>query len=298
MTGLSGSAVFTASSYAGFTFTTTPGEAGNAWVIADGDGTLNNASGAAGGSMPMLASEYATSIVNAHQLQLMAMDPSASYTLAANVDASATGSSTSATTGTDVWGSGGFVPVGESTLFTGTFNGLGNTISNLTINSSGKSLGLFGYVGAGGIVENLGLVGNSVTGNGSAWVGGLAGHNYGTIENAYATGTVTSPAGGSAIGGLVGENDGTITGAYATGTVSGGPATLAGGLAGDNNGTIENAYATGTVTSPGGTLSIVGGLVGENHEGTIEDAYATGAVSSPGDYVGGLVGYNTAGTYS
>jgi filamentous hemagglutinin family protein len=114
VTGLSasGSSPFTASSYAGFTFTTTPGATGNNWVIVDIDGTLNNAGGVAGGTMPMLASEYSTTIDNAHQLQLMSMDLSASYMLGSSINASATGSSTSATTGSDVWGSSGFIPVG------------------------------------------------------------------------------------------------------------------------------------------------------------------------------------------
>ena len=116
----------TTSNFTGFAFTTTPGAAGNGWVMVDVDGTLNNAGGAAGATFPMLAFEYSTTINNAHQLQLMAMKLAASYTLGQNINASATGN------GTDVWGSSGFVPIGSSsTPFTGTFDGLGNAISNL-----------------------------------------------------------------------------------------------------------------------------------------------------------------------
>ena len=297
VTGLSGSAVFTASSYAGFTFTTTPGETGNAWVIVDSDGSLNGSNGA---TMPMLASEYSTSIVNAHQLQLMAMDPTASYTLAANIDASATGSSTSATTGTDVWGSGGFVPVDQSTSFTGTFNGLGNTVSNLTINSSAEYTGLFGEVGATGILENLGLVGGSVIVTDGGEVGELVGANDGTIEDSYATGAVTSSGSDdyADVGGLAGYNNGTIKDSYATGAVSSGGAYDIGGLAGYNSGTIEDDYATGAVTDGGaGGVADVGGLVGHIYDGTIEDSYATGAVTGgDGAYAGGLVGLTEVGT--
>ena len=189
-----------------------------------------------------------------------------------------------------------WAPIGDSTTaYTGTFNGLGNTISNLTISSSTIIyVGLFGQVGSGGMVENIGLVGGSVIGTAiGAYVGGLAGVNAGTIEDAYATGAVSGGI-SSYVGGLVGNNDrGTIEGAYATGAVTGGSGSAGGGLVGYNhNGTIEDAYATGAVT--GGSGSAGGGLVGVNG-GTIEDAYATGAVTG-GSFVGGLVGYMVGGT--
>ena len=59
VTALAGANAFTLSSYAGFTPSATAGAPGNAWVIVDVDGTLNNAGAAAGGTMPMLASEAA-----------------------------------------------------------------------------------------------------------------------------------------------------------------------------------------------------------------------------------------------
>ena len=79
------------------------------------------------------------------------------YALGSDIDASATAS----------WNGGaGFTPVGGSTAFTGTFDGQGQTISNLTINRpSGQWVGLFGYNGASATVSNLGLLNVSVTGN-------------------------------------------------------------------------------------------------------------------------------------
>ena len=74
----------------------TPGSTPNQWVLVDTDGSLNNASGAAGATMPMLAAEYSTTIQNPHQLQLMAMNTAGSYTLGRSIDATTTGSSTSA----------------------------------------------------------------------------------------------------------------------------------------------------------------------------------------------------------
>ena len=72
-TGLTATQMQTAANFAGFVFTTTPGATGNNWVMVDANGTLNNAGGVAGSTLPMLASEYSITINNAHQLQLMEM---------------------------------------------------------------------------------------------------------------------------------------------------------------------------------------------------------------------------------
>ena len=311
-TGLTTAQMQTTSNFTGFTFTTTPGAGGNSWVMVDVDGTLNNAGGAAGATFPMLASEYSTTINNAHQLQLMAMNLTAAYTLGQNINASATGN------GTDVWGSSGFVPIGSSsTPFTGTFNGLGNAISNLTINlPSASDVGLFGYTGAGSAIQNLGLIGGGVSGSyyvgglvgfsnggtvsnsyvtgsvsGGYNVGGLVGYSIGAITNSYATASVSGITGSEFVGGLVGQSAGTITNSYATASVSG--TEFAGGLAGMNAGTVSNSYATGQVSGS----SYVGGMVGRNLSGTVSNGYATGNVSGS-SYVGGLVGFDSGGTIS
>src|SRR6185312_1899715 len=135
----------------------------------------------------------------------------------------------------NVWDGGSFSPSG-TTGFAGTFNGLGNTISNLTIVSNQAVVGLFGAVGASGIVENIGLVGGSVTGTAA---GGSAGAQFGT--------------GGANVGALVGYNQGTIANAYATTPVVGGNAENIGGLVGWNeaSGNIHDAFATGAVSDGG-----------------------------------------------
>ncbi|MDP4029117.1 MAG: filamentous hemagglutinin N-terminal domain-containing protein [Gallionella sp.] len=206
-----------------------------------------------------------------------------SYTLANNIDA----------TGTVNWNAGaGFVPVGGVTAsyltiptiqFSGTFDGLSHTISNLTINRPTTSyVGLFGYTTSTATISNVGLVGGAVSAY--EWGGFLAGENFGAISNSYATGNVTTIA--NYAGGLVGINygTGTVTDSYATGNVS--SATWAGGLTAWSNGMVSNSYATGNVT---GTVGYVGGLMGEN-KGTLSNSYATGNVVGP-YRVGGLVGY-------
>ncbi|HUH56639.1 MAG TPA: YDG domain-containing protein, partial [Rhodanobacter sp.] len=222
------------------------------------------------------------------------------YALGADIDAG----------GTANWnGNTGFAPLGNSgAQFTGTFDGLGHTINGLTIDRpSTDYIGLFGAVGTGSAIRNLGLLGGSVTGYN--YVGALIGDNKGTISHAYATGAVSdaSDDGGISasnyVGGLIGYNDlGTISQSHATGAVTG--HAYVGGLVGYNYcGTIDQAYATGAVSASGINA---GGLVGYNTGyngfftgGTISQAYATGAVSATDSYAGGLVGQNDfAGTIS
>jgi filamentous hemagglutinin family protein len=273
----------TATNFSYFNFTTNAGAGGNSWVMVDADGTLNNAGGAGGATFPMLTSEYSTIVTNAHQLQLMAMNLAASYTLGQNIDASATALAASSGS-SDIWStSGGFVPIGgNGANFTGNFDGMGYTISNLTINlPQSVYVGLFGFIASGSVVQNVTLLGGSVTGGGNT--GELAGASYGSISNSYATGNVNGSGGGQ-IGGLVGINNGAITNSYATGSVTGGE--NVGGLVGSNYGSITSSHATGSVTGTGGGI---GGLLGNNYGGPISNSYATGNVTGS-NYVGGLVG--------
>jgi hypothetical protein len=255
-TGLTDAGMRTASNFtaAGWSFDTTPG--GPGWVIADSDGTFNNAAGATGATTPMLLGEYSTTITNGHQLQLVGLTPGASYTLANDLNLSAT------SVGGDVWGPAGFAPIcNNTTHFTGTFNGNGHVIDGLAINLPDYGyVGLFGAVDSSGLIENLGLVGGSVTGY--SFVGGLAGRNSGTVEACYNTGVVN---GRDIIGGLVGWNfGGAVETSYNMGAVSAGSGgQQIGGLVGLNAGALEASYNTGAVSAGPGSKQI-GGLAGEN----------------------------------
>lgn len=256
----------------------------------------------AGNTRPFLQMEYMTTITNAHQLQLMAMDLTKSYTLGANINMS------ELTNPSGLWGTQDatfitgittqFVPVGNSTTkFTGTFNGQNYTITNLAINRPTTDyVGLFGYIGSAGAVSNVGLDGGSVIGQNN--VGSLAGFNEGTITKGSATGSVN---GDYEVGGLVGFNAGTITRSSATGAVTGTYDDV-GGLVGGNYGTISNSYAQGSVTGVSDSY-YVGGLVGYHTNGTvnaINTSYAKGRVSgSAGSRdVGGLIGGGSGSTSS
>ena len=197
----------------------------------------------------------------------------------------------------------------EGASFTGVFGGNGHKISRLTIKGD-DYIGLFGRLGSGAIISNLGLEAVDVNGTGmfagglagwnecgsiaashstgtvtgdDAYVGGLVGWNeYGSIATSHSTSTVT---GGVCVGGLVGWNEhGGITASYTSGRVTG--QQFVGGLVGSNHyGSVIASYST---SEAAGTLH-VGGLVGENHTGSIVSSYSTGTATGY-EYVGGLAG--------
>lgn len=222
-------------------------------------------------------------IHNINQLQWMNQAVRGKYELGSDIDASVTSS----------WNSGkGWNPIGQTSNFAGKFDGLGHTISNLTIDRPDEdNVGLFGYIGSWNthFIENVILKDVDIKGQNN--VGALVGSgNDIHIENASSSGKVV---GNNNVGGLVGKMtnaDETLLKSNSSASVSG--VNNVGGLVGNlNNSAVRESYATGKVT---GTGENIGGLVGYSKWGTgtyIGNSYATGTVSGV-DNVGGLVGYN------
>ena len=145
--------------------------------------------------------------------------------------------------------------------YSGTFDGKGHTIKNLSIdNSSAQYVGLFGYV-YGGTIRNL-TVSGSVKGSGHT--GGIAGAAYwGTFENCANLCVVQSDSTeGGTTGGIIGFADfgddlivrdcynvGSITGRHAGGII---------GLCNNRLETIRNCYNAGTVTGTANVGAIIG----------------------------------------
>ncbi len=99
-------------------------------------------------------------------LQGMARNANLANNFALSSDINASDTSTWNSVGGGVYA--GFRPIGSSGpgLFTGTFDGLGHTISNLTINRPNvTNVGLFG--GISGTIRNIALTSATVTGNNS-----------------------------------------------------------------------------------------------------------------------------------
>lgn len=185
-----------------------------------------------------------------------------------------------------------WTPIGSSSFpFSGTFDGGGHAIRNLTINAPYSEFqGLFGTIANSATVKNLGV--ENVDISGGSYVGGVASYvEKGKIENCYVTGVVS---GGSCVGGVVGNtsSNSTVTNCYTTCTVSGD--SQVGGVVGwGAGGSIENCYATGAVS---GSFE-VGGVVGRVAFGSIENCYAIGAVTSTSTIrgsVGGVAGWGAS----
>ncbi|MEN7538760.1 MBG domain-containing protein [Aurantiacibacter flavus] len=269
-----GNYAFNQSTYAVFDFT-------NDWFMIDGS------------TRPFGRWEHSTEITNASELQLMVMDLTASYTLGADIDLSATGAATVGDPASyaGMWSSEGWWRIGDTAEpFTGEFNGQGHVISGLTIDHpTSDRIGLFGLAN-GGAITNVGLENVSIVGRSN--FGGLVGLASDLeINNVYVTGSVS---GGGYAGGLVGQSLGStqISHSYSTATVAAG--SVAGGLVGlmRNTSSVSNSYATGDVS---GDLAI-GGLVGAGAGSfTISNSYAAGKVTGNME-VGGLIGGGREGT--
>ncbi len=243
----------------------------------------------------------------------IASNPSGDYVLGLPYNASADGTYTSS-------------PIAAT--FTGTFYGLGNTISHLTIDqSSANPTGLFADIGSGGLVSGLGVTAASIVGAAGQDTGALAGIVSGSVYDDYSRGHVagTGDVGGlvglvqsggsvtdsdsaaeatglgaSDTGGLIGTDDSAVAADYdyATGKVMAGGKSQAGGLIGAASGAAaEYDYATGAVSGASG--SIVGGLVGMASNTTLRQAYSTGAVTAgKNSRLGGLIGKKSGGADS
>jgi filamentous hemagglutinin family protein len=221
------------------------------------------------------------------------------FALGADLDASATaGWSRPAGTLNAGETNVGLSSIGSGAAFTGSFDGLGHTISNLTATTAtstpttaNASVGLFATTN-GATLQNLGLVNGTFRSREAA--GALVGTSTNDkIDNVFSKSTVN---GGYDTGGLIGQaNASTISNVYNTGAVSG--YWYVGGVVGrSRSSSINAAYNTGAVSAD----QFAGGILGQaadNHASistSVRNAYNTGTISAT-RMLGGVVGsmYNS-----
>lgn len=189
-------------------------------------------------------------------------------------------------------------------IFTGNFEGLGNTISNLRVhNFNTTAVAMFNQLGTLATVKDLTLGNIDIQGGFDTFVNiaGLAYINQGFISNVTASGSVqdTSSTATGLVAGLVinNESPGSIINSNSSATVTSVKSYQLGGLVADNTGTIQQSYATGAVSSTT-TSAIAGGLVAINDiDAVVTLCHAKGAISAVGGTLGGLAGSN-AGSIS
>lgn len=209
-------------------------------------------------------------VEDVEQLQAIDTNLGGNYALRNSIDATATSS----------WDDNdndyineGFKQIGTANNeFTGKFDGLDYNIFGLTINRADENnVGLFGVVD-GATINNVTLVGGSITGTGSN-VGAIVGRaNNTTLTNVVNSAAVS---GNSYVGGIVGRAyDSAIKDAINTGTING---------SGDNvGGLIGNLQNSKFIEATDTTKEVEKGLIG--------NSYNLGDVSGNGHNVGGLVG--------
>ena len=191
-----------------------------------------------------------------------------------------------------------WIPIGDAQIkYIGTFDGCGHTITglNCTIDKSDPAesqsvyAGLFGYIGQGGTVKNIGIINPKINAdaissydysaqNTDVFAGAIAGVNDGKIQQCYLSGGGTVRGFGISpcvknmnvnVGALAGKNAGTIQdcsnygstdikagfkftdGYNKTYRIDSKNEVNAGGIAGYNSGTIKNCYnrSTGKITA-------------------------------------------------
>lgn len=252
---------------------------------------------------------------NAGELQNMERNLGGSYALGADIQAAGTSTRNDAKS---------FAPIGSAaTPFTGTFDGNGYRIYDLSIQrtgTDGNNAGLFG-VADGADIRGVTLVDAKIHGNEN--VGGLVGlAQNGTVlradvvrkrDGSARDGTMKTEAtdnvsGSASVGGLVGMlKDSTICGfSQNAATVSGKQAV--GGLAGsavsaeifDSSNTgytsaemnLARGQSVGVITASSGRA---GGLVGDAKDTVIEAREARAATYNAGQVTGGAIGRNVGG---
>ena len=178
------------------------------------------------------------------------------YVLGSNIDA----------TDTQNWGINGsfqyFKPIGTTSAFIGTFDGLGHSISNLKVKYTGTTTlfgtGLFGYIGTSGVtkvqIRNLALLNENIYGynyTGGLW--GLDDNSGITINNIFTSGTIFGTY--ASVGGIGGAlSNGTVTNVASTANVAtslllSGKTFQVGGLFGYNQGILKYGAYYGTITA-------------------------------------------------
>lgn len=169
--------------------------------------------------------------------------------------------------------------------FTGNFDGLDYNIFGLTINrESEANVGLFG-VAHNANINNVTLVGGSITGG--SVVGSVVGAALGNTHITNATNSA-SVTGNTDVGGIVGYSGDEISDGD-NGNI----------IVNDTDSHFANLVNTGTVHSKGeesnengGIVSNAGGLIGYMYNGKLDgNSYNLGDVSGKGYNVGGLVGH-------
>lgn len=172
--------------------------------------------------------------------------------------------------------------------FSGSYDGQGHSIKNISISGNADNTGLFRVTNSSAVIRNVNLSDCVVSGN--RWVGVLVGDNCGSINNCSITNCVVN---GSqyTVGALAGENQGKIISCTTTGNTVSSTDDNVGSIAGrvSETGYISDCSATNNVVKGNyNTGGIAGKCLGSIIRCTARDVTVKGSWWN----VGGIAGYN------
>lgn len=208
-----------------------------------------------------------------------------------------------------------WTPIGKTgEAFNGTFDGRGNTINGIYVNTTESNAGLFG-VATNSTIQDLEIKNAYFTSSASV-LGSIVGYSNNTkLMNIYSNAYVEADA--NSVGGMIGQISGAseeknISGCWFDGTAiskqrCGG---IVGYYAADGESSIKNSLVTGTVrtTDTSQQNASTGGIIGRTHKPTnygdslleisscIVTGTVTGSCTAKNPHVGGVIGWrqNTA----
>ena len=218
----------------------------------------------------------------------------------------------------------GFKPIGarirdnttdELYNFKGSFDGNGNTLYNLYINTSTKDennvqVGLFSI--NYGTIKNIGICNCNITikdANMAIEAGAVAGRNCATIENSYTSGKQYIESSSTIrFGGISGAMvNGIVQNCYSTVNLSGkcekSVYVYVGGIVGvigkDSNNVIDKCYNVGSIDFEINDIQegYFGGIISAGTKASISNSYNCGNIKIKGNatgdfYIGGAIGKN------
>ena len=254
-----------------------------------------------GGTTSTATTATGTPITTAQEL--MAIDPTGSYYLANNIDLTGV-----------TWSPIGVA--GTGTMFVGSFDGNGYTISNLNINSDTANYGLFGVVGSGATITGLTIEDFTIDGtaaNSGFLIGSIVGTSGGdpiTISDITVNGgtntvrvvNAENAATEAFVGGIVGQVSGAAKVNFVDITVKNINISVemghrVGGIVGcpTGSGTVVNLDNCDVLNSKISTASgySVGGAIGHvtNYaSATLSSVWVENCVVRGSTGVGGLIG--------
>lgn len=167
--------------------------------------------------------------------------------------------------------------------FSGTFDGNGHTIRDLSITQSVAPAGLFGILQKDAVVKDLTVIGNVAPSGDADTLGGIAGINYGKLTGSMFHGFVS---GNNRVGGLVGLNEttGQLINCTFQGALTG--EHYAGGIAGWNAGSLIQCTNSGSINTT------VIDVKTELSDLNMEQLRSTESVPAGTD-IGGIAGFST-----